>query len=126
MRIKGTTNVAIIYSLNPYFDDGVTCEEMMQHYCLPKRYSTSIEAAWQVVEKMRDVESFDLGWVTGTKQFRCFILLESPPNCKTEEEVRALDLQRYGWHYAEADTAPLAICLAALKAVGVNVSSETA
>lgn len=71
--------------------------------CLP-RFSTSIAAAWEVVEKMLSRAALDHiqtetdGWHV---QF-C---------AKTSAEP--------WWHeHAVADTAPLAICLAALRAVG--------
>lgn len=62
-------------------------------------YSTSIEAAWEVVEKMRQREfgfSLNDAWIAW--------FLAAPNE-----------------YQADADTAPHAICLAALKAVGVDV-----
>ena len=79
--------------------------------CKPyiSRYTTDISAAWQVVEK-----------ITGTIQ---------PDGAKREVEISSdcghwrCDIAIEGWALppdimAEADTAPLAICIAALKAKG--------
>lgn len=67
------------------------------------RYSTSIEAAWEVVEKMDELEfyltlTYDSGWNASF----------SDENYKGVKNH--LD-----------DSAPHAICLAALKAMGVDV-----
>jgi hypothetical protein len=75
---------------------------------LPK-YSTDIKDAWQVVEKLRDRYVYiDL---TNNDDLYCCELMEQD----WENE------SRYFTYYADAETAPLAICLAALKAVGVEV-----
>lgn len=69
---------------------------------MPK-YSTNIADAWQVVEKLRETH-----WIqveVGTLNI-CDIG-EYGKGCSTIQEV--------------ADTIPLAICLAALKAVGVEL-----
>lgn len=66
--------------------------------------STDIAAAWQVVDRMKDQYTFMLSYRQHDGDyFVCF----DPVN--RYEEI--------------ADTAPLAICLAALKAVGVEVES---
>ena len=74
--------------------------------------STDIAAAWEVVEKLtknlHEVKDGEwvldrLGYLDG--QYRCWFAMN------VSDDVR--------WDiFAEADTAPLAICLAALKAVG--------
>lgn len=68
-------------------------------------YSTEISAAWEVVEKFPAMQLFKyangLGW-------DCYWHAESGP----------LNV------HAQAETAPLAICLAALKALGVEVGNE--
>ena len=65
-------------------------------------YSTRIQDAWQVVEKTKLLDDFELTKDGPMYQFGHY--------------------GEYGFDewtlYAEADTAPLAICLAALKAVG--------
>ncbi len=80
----------------------------------PPSYSLSISAAWQVVEKMdskcafkmgRDLNKPDSKWAN-PKGPLCFA------------EFRSID---GGQHYAVSKTAPHAICLAALKAKGIEV-----
>lgn len=69
----------------------------------PKPYSTDIDAAWEVVEKMRELGHFDCG---------------SPYRCG--QRVIGAWWARFGSNLADpctAYTAPLAICRAALKAV---------
>ena len=77
------------------------------------RYSTHIAAAWQVVETMceRDqrpdlVHNGD-AWI---------VSVTGPKGDGAEGLLSSMYVYR-----AKADTAPLAICLAALKAVGVEV-----
>lgn len=71
----------------------------------PKPYSTDIAAAWEVVEKMASVAN---EW---TFEFRY-----------TNVAVRVTDNNLNGISVLEVqDTAPHAICLAALKAVGVEI-----
>lgn len=74
--------------------------------CIP-RYSTSIEAAWMVVEKM-----FKDGF--GFNMFRD--QNDAAPEWECEFWNRAVS--------ATAPTAPLAICLAALKAVSGALASQ--
>ncbi len=67
------------------------------------RYSLSLEAAWEVVEKLRgvwDIRSMSTTWVV-----------------RLSIQVGTSD-KRVG---AEAETVQHAICLAALKAMGVDV-----
>lgn len=76
-------------------------------------YSTSIAAAWEVVEKM-----FYLGWDLELQYFK-----------KNDKEytVRVLFAEIGNQELstlAFADTAPHAICLAALEAVGVELKDE--
>lgn len=67
-------------------------------YFIPKPYSQKIEAAWTVVEKMKDYAPC-LEWTLERKSWEF-----------------CLEKGRDVWN-AEADTPPLAICLAALAAV---------
>lgn len=60
--------------------------------------STDIDSAWDVVEKMIEKHRVDLHGLRGGKDWRCWVA---------------------GFDHADAPTAPLAICRAALKAVGV-------
>lgn len=75
------------------------------HQHMLPEYSTDINAAWDVVEKMRnilgqDIQSFSL-WTTTTGTYGAHFKL--------------------GINNSFGDTAPLAICLAALKAMGVEI-----
>lgn len=63
------------------------------------RYSTQIEHAWRVVEKMRG--AWDVSLTEWAEGWCCTLDAETP------REI-----------WAQAETAPHAICLAALKAVG--------
>lgn len=90
--------------------DGKSCGGIVPHY------STDIAAAWAVVEKIQGmfIKTFD-----GNKNdWDCF-----------EVDVRAWkSSDGWGWSCringwtACADTAPMAICLAALSAVGVDLA----
>lgn len=72
----------------------------------PKQYSTSISAAWEVVEKMRN----DGGWS---------FLIEYNQICHDGVDFRA----EFGCQdgVCEDAPAPMAICLAALEAKGIEV-----
>ncbi len=71
-------------------------------------YSTDIAAAWEVVEKLGNWHGFDF-----------MILLDTSNSGKWEAGWYEMGWDGYERRCAEsADTAPLAICLAALKAVG--------
>ena len=74
-------------------------------------YSTNIAAAWEVVEKLR--QQYPLTKLVakphGPAAWQCEFFYSSDGR---------LTLPACDIHLAEADTAPLAICLAALKAVG--------
>ena len=87
----------------PVFDSDGTYSRAYYLVEWPPRYSTDIAAAWQVVEKLLEVLPYQdihlehlewTGWAVGT----CF------------------DKSEGGWDdWVYADTAPLAICLAALE-----------
>lgn len=72
---------------------------------LTREYSVDIAAAWQVVEKMIDI-GYSV-FVDYVERWRCFIT------------------QGGGESPVEATSAPLAICLAALEAIGVEVEDGT-
>jgi hypothetical protein len=67
----------------------------------PKRYSTDISAAWEVVQKL------------GNAEIRTYFISEPK-----FVEVGIYNKSEKEWHYELGETAPHAICLAALKAVG--------
>jgi len=84
-----------------YTQDGGGISEPLKHY------STSISAAWEVVEKVN--QQMDLGFLPdkdGRLQYDCSF---GPDNTERNPTCNY------------ADTAPLAICLAALKVGGVTV-----
>lgn len=74
-------------------------------------YSSDIAAAWQVVEKL-----FQLGFDLYLETFKDD---EDNPQCRVS--FQQIDNQDKGSGPIYADTAPHAICLAALKAVGVEI-----
>ncbi len=91
---------------HPYFRDGTLLRVPIAHY------STDIAAAWQVVEKMRDLGY----WCQMRNEFEA----HDGPDCWAGFTPHSTT----GWngrpdHWTQAETLPLAICLAALKAVGV-------
>jgi hypothetical protein len=73
-------------------------------------YSSNMNEAWQVVEKLRETKIFSLfdAWDEDDNKIFC-------ANFEYNDTYHVVDYKGY------ADTAPLAICLAALKAVGVEV-----
>jgi len=78
-------------------------------------YSTDIAAAWEVVEKLRELNNgsvleFRLTWSGKEYGIPGFVFRI------WESDLPHVDLLPF-----EAKTAPHAICLAALKAVGVNL-----
>lgn len=81
-------------------------ETMINSWCVIPKYSTSIADAWQVVEKIE-------------KDFAIQISSDGDAKiiwyCYLENEDKGV------WVNEKADTAPHAICLAALKAIGVEV-----
>lgn len=68
-------------------------------------YSTDIAAAWEVVEKMRE-----LGWGSSIMSYL--------PEPELEAHCRAEFRSKRGEYRALSKEAPAAICLAALKAFG--------
>lgn len=93
--------VAYQSPLGPWWENEPDEEEPA--HPLP-RYSLDIAAAWQVVEKMRERP--------------VYVVVEPHP-----DYWRAVVYDE-NWYFVvseHADTAPFAICLAALRAVGVEV-----
>jgi hypothetical protein len=73
--------------------------------CDPPHYSTDITAAWEVVEKLDLLGEWEL-W------------RHTDPYTKEPKWIVGRADYEQGETYAVADTAPLVLCLAALKAVG--------
>lgn len=86
--------------------------EQQRVYCPLKPYSTSIEAAWEVVEKIKNIRGTD-----GT--FKIQYWHPGSVVYADHEDLLGCDFDHtiYSW----GQTAPHAICLAALKAVGVEI-----
>lgn len=79
--------------------------------CLPPEYSTDIAAAWKVVEKLTAKES---------------ITMEIMPDAFNKEYSVSIKFEdklgdAYGPFYFLSQSAPHAICLAALRSVGVEL-----
>jgi hypothetical protein len=87
-----------------------------QEFIVVPRYSTDLAAAWQVVEKLatgyRNVLIENTAELLGKRRYWVDI--------KEHGDLGMIDIAK-----ANADTAPLAICLAALKAVGVEIPLDT-
>lgn len=74
-----------------------------------KRYSTDISAAWEVVEKMNAYWHYELFMHSGDGR----------------KEASFIDSRKDKYVKAKAETAPMAICLAALKAVNHDPADRT-
>lgn len=75
--------------------------------CIPPPYSTDIADAWKVVEHLRQAEY--LIDIDSLSQSRWCCIINGP------EKVMGATLTNH--HFVHAETAPLAICLAALEVV---------
>jgi hypothetical protein len=76
----------------------------VDHKIEPLEYSDDIAAAWGVVEKLIEIaQAVDVWWDDAYPK-------EWEAECITKDDS----------HYAQAETAPLAICRLALKAVDVS------
>ena len=78
----------------------------------PARYTTDISAAWQLVDKMHE-RGFGIVIAHGAEDSKYKVEMRPAQPEYAKEEGRII--------FTEA-TAPLAICLAALKACGLNVA----
>lgn len=77
-------------------------------------YSTNIAKAWQIVEKFRH----------GDDRFVAACMeLHLSDACEEKDWYCTFYAPDLAKHEVWAETAPLAICLAALKAVGIDISS---
>ena len=82
-------------------------------------YSTSIADAWLVVEKLSDKWEMNLRTILPARDYVCEFKLVVKNKCI----VDAQHPFEHVWNNP-VDTAPLAICLAALKAVGDKVPAH--
>ncbi|UAT31940.1 hypothetical protein K7T73_06890 [Bacillus badius] len=76
-------------------------------------YSQKIEYAWLVVESLRERKIFTIYDAWDEKDEKIFCA-----NFQYNDTYHVVDYSAY------ADTAPMAICLAALKVVGIESSEE--
>lgn len=85
------------------------------HVALGWNPTVNISDAWQVVEKLRETSVFSLhdAWDEGDNKIFC-------------ADFEYNDGYHVVNHYEYAKSAPLAICLAALKSVGVSIELEAA
>jgi len=84
-----------------------TTPEGKAHRIVPQ-YSTDMSAAWEVVEKLRQSGyQGKLDWAKPELGYECAFWLSPIPL----DEIQSPKVQ----------TAPLAICLAALKVIGVSI-----
>lgn len=117
-RLKGANGLkedtGLSRTLNPRLIDALIAEHVMGMFDVEKKmqhfgygaipgYSTKIEAAWKVVEKLDD--KFRVGIIKFSMEYKVKFVCRKSRNINS-----ALDL-----------TAPMAICLAALKAKGVEI-----
>jgi len=85
--------------------------------CLPPEYSTDIAAAWEVMEKFKD-RGLEVGWDKYREKWFCTNLAEDFRYAFDLDETEFKSTFNDNSIAVLADTAPLVICVAALKAVG--------
>ena len=107
----------------PIFDSDGTYSRAYYLVEWPPHYSTDIAAAWQVVEKL--VETGHCPGLLFDDDGRWALSLEGMQNCPPGGEPFDVCTSFYVEAGMWYDTAPLAICLAALKAVRSNDESRT-
>ena len=125
-KVMGLTHEAPVcngYScLEEMHDSG--CSVGMANFHYPAHYSTDISAAWQVVEKMRGASKIgkipcDLVVWVGSANAKWFCeIFDLSPTGYVGYDGPLIEAK------CEGITAPHAICLAALKAVGVHIDEE--
>lgn len=82
-----------------------TTPEGKPHRIIPQ-YSTEISAAWEVIEKLRFLGyQGGIDWARPEAGYECSFGSSLPPDQRPS---------------SQAETAPLAICLAALKVMGIS------
>jgi hypothetical protein len=94
----------VIWEETPYLRARMKRDDEIPHY------TTNIADAWQVAEKLRETKIFSLydAWDEDDNKIFCAVF-------EYNDTYHVVDYKGY------ADTAPLAICLAALKSVGIEV-----
>lgn len=92
---------------------------------LPPRYSSHIDAAWQVVERLRGERDMVLKLVGAERMVNMYTAAFWVPHCRRCRHARWARCAG-ACNIAVERTAPLAICLAALRAVAVAGQREEA
>lgn len=103
IRIKGETNTHPVWTESRWFQDGQQDRYQMEAFGGPKPYSTDVAAAWALAQ-----------------HFDSFYLLK----VADRYTCRISDFDMTWSRAHTSETAPLAICLAALKAVSVLSHTE--
>lgn len=120
VRIRGGTNTVTVYVANPALADGTWLEHELRAYREPRHFSTDPAAAWSVVDKVHadhPTWRFALSCTGGGKQWRASLYTFDPH----DDSGGSVEGQ------AKHATRELAICIAALRAVGCPESDiETA
>lgn len=112
VRVSGSTDEVTIYTDSPYYS-GPTVERRDVWHVEPKPYSKEMTYGWQVVEKMRRTH-----WTEVSGIGRPVAVWRATFQKMDDEDG---DLSVHRPIVKIASTAPLAICLAALDAVGAEV-----
>lgn len=113
VRICGSTESVTVYTNNPFFHDGFCSRHDLETYAQPRPYSTDIAAAWEVVDALSPRCAQVDVWACGPNFNRCYIH-------SFHEGIEWKEGHIDGDAAGEGRTAPIAICLAALRAVGVT------
>ena len=108
IRLCGTDECVEVWTDNPFYADGICNRRDVQGVCDPPSYSTDIAAAWKVVERMHECGHA--------------IVLERWLDMPSKNKWSALFIMENGHDTGQrvAESAPLAICRAALVAAGMG------
>lgn len=104
---KGNHSYACQLPIGPCWIQEDGHGHMWEVNCSP--YSTDIAAAWEVVEKLKEDWDLDISFRHYQSGIISVVLYHQHPNLSMSQ------------HVGNATTAPLAICLAALKTEGVKI-----
>jgi hypothetical protein len=114
-RIEGSDQTVVIYSESPFYNSPYINRAHLE-WASARPYSTDIAAAWEIVEKLQ------AEWTVTLTIYRAGVCceLEQGDSNDPEPAKHGRDRQPYRWAEEMAATAPLAICRAALRAVGIQ------
>jgi hypothetical protein len=121
-KVIGFPDVTILPGLGPVYNF-TGCQGMPR--CHVKNYTTDIAAAWEVIEHLTKDKRFNINPATDGLLFTWHVEQQINDERKSNYYVRfEFDGIKYDNHSSgdgHADTAPEAICLAALRAVGIDI-----